>query len=98
MYQITLAGFGTGLKALGAGRHCSIAFSKSKSHRRKINSSTDRLRCGKRWANISRALSDTVRISLELPAKLINTNETKEKKIKTTTRDIQPSLVAITTI
>lgn len=60
------AGFDTGLKALGAGRHCSIARSKSKSHRRKISSSTDLLRCGNKCASISIALSDTFRESAEL--------------------------------
>lgn len=50
-----------GLKALGDGRHCSIAFNKSRSHRRRISSKTERLRCGNNCDNISIALSDTVK-------------------------------------
>lgn len=49
----------SGLNALGAGLHCSMARSKSRSQRLKINSNTERLRCGNNCDNISMALSDT---------------------------------------
>lgn len=47
-----------GLNALGVGRHCSMAFSKSKSQRRKIKSNTERFRWGNKCASISIALSE----------------------------------------
>lgn len=43
-----------------AGLHCSMARNRSKSQRRNTNSSTDRLRCGNSWANMSTALCETV--------------------------------------
>lgn len=58
MYCFSITWTEIGLNALGIGRHCSMAFNKSKSQRRKINSNTERFRWGNKCASISIALSE----------------------------------------
>lgn len=48
-----------GLNAEPCFVHCSMARSKSESHRRRINSNTVRFRCGKSCANMSMAFCET---------------------------------------